>query len=61
MKKKYRVWFEQINKVVYDVAVVCDDESEAPLKALEKARAEWRADHCVPNWYMEDENGEEVQ
>lgn len=55
MKKKYRVWFNQINQAMYDV------EAETPLKALDKARAVWRAENTIPNWYMEDENGEEIK
>ena len=55
MKKKYRVWFNQINQVVYDV------KGETPLKALNKAKAEWKADHPVPDWYMEDESGAEIK
>ena len=55
MKKKYTIWFEQVNKTKYEV------KAETPLKALEEARAEWRADNLCPTWYMEDENGNEIK
>ena len=49
-KKKYRVWFEQVNQSVIDV--VAADREEAKEKAYKVWRKEYAVSYCS---YIEDE------
>jgi len=55
-KKRFTIWFEQINQSKIDV------EAETPKEAYRKARAEWDQEcreGCQP--YMEDDKGNHVR
>jgi hypothetical protein len=55
MKKRYSVYFDQVNQDRYDV------DAETVAEAVQKAEREWRRDHGEPELIGVETDDEEVK